>query len=1079
MKKLMKNLPLLLLIAIVLTMLTMTGCTKSKWPSKAQVVQTEGGTRLMVDGEPLIPVLSYGYFGEESNPQYYRTVEYSKHSQKCVYMIAMGCDFTSESTKESWNEEISKFLEMDPDAYFIFRMSAMAGGEWKSQNHLFNTREDQQAKRYDGTLSGGWYSLASETWREKIEYNYTAGLEWLATQPYADRIIGFQPGNATSFEWVFVSFYNENLDDYSAASRDGFRKWLREKYEDDSALQAAWKENGVTFDTAEIPTPEERFAANDTLVWNIHEGTSKVVDYNEYYNHCYYDAMEHIGKIVHEKSDDSLLVGFLYGYYYSYIQTAYPVNTGAYALTEVMNSENIDFLCATNFYGGSRGLGVTRFTTALIDSLNENNKLFIMEDDTRTHLSPLDIGEWRATDYEQTLAILRRNFSVSAVRDQGLYFMDMHGTGWYNDSDLWEQIAEMRRLWAAMNFGATDGGYNPDIAIVVDDESIWYTATNGARTSAYTLGQFEELTQSGMKYGSYLKCDLDILPESVKIIIMTNTYYMDEEDRANIEALKKDGKVIIWCRAPGYISDDSTSVSNISELIGIKVDIVEKIENEITKFTDETHPVVVNSGVSQFGKLGKVNTVFHVVDSDAQNIGVYKRSPYISFAIKEFDDWVSIFAGSGCVRAEVLCSIAKVYTDIHNYKPDGTNFMDGIESDGTFLLYNPGKRGEKVILLPEYSHVVDNIDNVNKGNSVNAITYNAEFAGDVGMYSIIAGEYNEVSVTSDEVAKTGDWKSVDGALVSTTPGDTLTYTFKGTFVSIIASRGTDKGVIGYTVDGVEYPDINFHTKEGLDGQNREYVLAQNLADSEHTVVITVKEPIEYNAYVIDLSGGTPDYNSLHTDEIPEDLADAKKTGESSSEPSYEMGIEFKTKVPGKITKARLLAQPDESGAHTVTVFDESGTIIAGPFDWNVSTEKTAWCEYDFNEPIEIEADTTYVLSIANATGNNFYYAERGYFENMPSNSVFMNVDGVFGVTLGELPENSFGATSYYRDFVFEYDEKHMETPDVDRIEKDVVIDGFGTVDSSNVIKVTDEERKEIVDSYLENGSATVKELKSK
>ena len=48
--------------------------------------------------------------------------------------------------------------------------------------------------------------------------------------------------------------------DYSPAARDRFRKWLREKYGSDPALQAAWRRSDVTLNGASFPSPAARLA---------------------------------------------------------------------------------------------------------------------------------------------------------------------------------------------------------------------------------------------------------------------------------------------------------------------------------------------------------------------------------------------------------------------------------------------------------------------------------------------------------------------------------------------------------------------------------------------------------------------------------------------------------------------------------------------------------------------------------------------------------------------------------------------------------------------------------------------------
>ena len=385
-------------------------------------------------------------------------------------------------------------------------------------------------------------------------------------------------------------------------------------------------------------------------------------DYNRFYNEQYANAVIYVSQVVKELTDNSIFTTYLYGYYLSYTITPRPVETGAFAVTKIMESPYVDSLSATNSYA-NRSPKSLNYNTMLVDSLALNGKLFFTEDDTRTYLAYTDIEaegdgegdrEYKSKSYENTIAILGRNFSYDMIRDQGLYWMDMHNCGWYNNSDLWQQMAEMRRIWAAYNYSASSAP-TPDVALIVDDESIYYES-NSCPNSHYIMDQIDELVKAGLNYGVYLKCDIDKIPESAKIIIVTACSYMEADDIEAFNSQKRDGKIIIWNWAPSYITDTSCSVDNISSMTGMNIEEVESISNLMTKVTNFDHKYTKNAD-NQFGSLGKATPGFVVSDSEAVTLGIYKQSEYVSLAVKEFENWTSIFAGSGCLEAPVLASM--------------------------------------------------------------------------------------------------------------------------------------------------------------------------------------------------------------------------------------------------------------------------------------------------------------------------------------------------------------------------------------------------------------------------------------
>src|SRR6185369_1228586 len=83
-------------------------------------------------------------------------------------------------------------------------------------------------------------------------------VEYLREVGLYDRVIGYQICVGTCGEWIKDwSSMSPQSGDYSAPMVRQFRAWLRQRYQNDAAaLQAAWAEPNVTFETAEVPTAE-------------------------------------------------------------------------------------------------------------------------------------------------------------------------------------------------------------------------------------------------------------------------------------------------------------------------------------------------------------------------------------------------------------------------------------------------------------------------------------------------------------------------------------------------------------------------------------------------------------------------------------------------------------------------------------------------------------------------------------------------------------------------------------------------------------------------------------------------------
>jgi hypothetical protein len=96
--------------------------------------------------------------------------------------------------------------------------------------------------------------------------------------------------------------------------------------------------------------------------------------------------------------------------------------------------------------------------------------------------------------------------------------------------------------------------------------------------------------------------------------------------------------------------------------------------------------------------------------------------------------------------------------------------------------------------------------------------------------------------------------------------------------------------------------------------------------------------------------------------------DGTPTGAAESDdPSAQtLGVQFQASSSGYIAGVRFYKEPDDTGAHTGSLWSSSGTLLAsGTF-----TNETAsgWQELDFSAPVAVSAGTTYVASYFTKTG---------------------------------------------------------------------------------------------------------------
>lgn len=137
----------------------------------------------------------------------------------------------------------------------------------------------------------------------------------------------------------------------------------------------------------------------------------------------------------------------------------------------------------------------------------------------------------------------------------------------------------------------------------------------------------------------------------------------------------------------------------------------------------------------------------------------------------------------------------------------------------------------------------------------------------------------------------------------------------------------------------------------------------------------------------------------------------------------EIGVKFTSEVNGVITGIRFFKGAGNTGTHTATLWTVGGAPLATATF--TSETESEWQQVLFAEPVEITANTTYVASYYAPNGH--YAATGSYFSNGGHDSAPLhapstaaaNGNGVFKYGASSFPDQSFNATNYWVDVVFE------------------------------------------------------------
>ncbi len=146
-----------------------------------------------------------------------------------------------------------------------------------------------------------------------------------------------------------------------------------------------------------------------------------------------------------------------------------------------------------------------------------------------------------------------------------------------------------------------------------------------------------------------------------------------------------------------------------------------------------------------------------------------------------------------------------------------------------------------------------------------------------------------------------------------------------------------------------------------------------------------------------------------------------KTGKQWVENTdYELGMIFRSSIPGKITHVRVYSVAGERGDHTARLWQNAdNSVIGGPYTWNYGGV-TGWITLDIPD-VDIVADTDYTVTVS--TGNSVKNypniaadvaraGNNGQHLSYPANA------GVFSTILGARPTTSYNGGNYLRDIIF-------------------------------------------------------------
>lgn len=234
--------------------------------------------------------------------------------------------------------------------------------------------------------------------------------------------------------------------------------------------------------------------------------------------------------------------------------------------------------------------------------------------------------------------------------------------------------------------------------------------------------------------------------------------------------------------------------------------------------------------------------------------------------------------------------------------------------------------------------------------------------------------------------------------------------------------------------------INNSTIELRDAANQ--LVASTVSYAGNTATLVPSNPLDYTSeYSVTVRGGESDprvkdlagnalaatstwsfTTGMETTSIWPSSAVPSVTA-NSDDSSVELGVKFRSDVPGYIVGIRFYKGPGNTGPHTGSLWTESGQLL-GTVEFTDETP-SGWQQANFDQPIAIAANTTYVASYLAPNGR--YAIDVDYFATSGADNGVLHApasgvvggNGVYAYGSGGVfPANSYSHSNYWVDVAF-------------------------------------------------------------
>jgi hypothetical protein len=404
-----------------------------------------------------------------------------------------------------FDERCRRTLAAAPDAWLLPRVHVCSPPWWDAAHPAELAGFEDGGKflaSEEGYLKRGAASFSSHEWREQAAASLGALVAHAAAAEYASAVAGIVVCGGRTEEWFQLGSIQDVLTDGGPPFREAFRSALAAAPAErrERVLRAA----GVVRIEDAFPSYARRRAVVGPSRFLDPIAHADVLFCEEIFAAETADAIAALCRVVDRASAGRFAAGAFYGYLVEMASHGAAMRHGGHlALRRLLDEPTLSFLASPTSYQRRDPETGASFSMLPTETVLAAGKALFHENDVRTCLLWETAGYGRAATLPETRRQLRREASYAVDHGLGLWWFDMTG-GFYDHPELEAEAgAGVARALAA----AERSRPRPDLAFVVDEDSLRTADLWGDWYADYLPRQLAELMRLGEPVGIYLLDD--------------------------------------------------------------------------------------------------------------------------------------------------------------------------------------------------------------------------------------------------------------------------------------------------------------------------------------------------------------------------------------------------------------------------------------------------------------------------------------------------------------------------------------------------------------------------------------------